>query len=64
MEVVIILGDAEMSEEREARQESERGTHSGGMSALARAVTPNLEHLRDRGPDWQMLRDLNNPSKW
>lgn len=64
MEVVIILGDDEIVEEAEARRASERGTHSGGMSTLAKAVLPNLEHLRDRGPDWQMLRDLNNPFKW
>lgn len=64
MEVFIILGDDEIEEEPEARRESEPGIYSGGRNILARAVVPNLEHLRDRGPDWQMLRDLNNPFKW
>lgn len=28
------------------------------------AVVPDLTALRDKGPDWRLLRDLNNPSKW
>jgi len=64
MEVLIILGDGEIAEGHEARQGWERGTHPRGMGTLARAVLPNLELLRDGGPDWQMLRDLQNPFKW
>jgi hypothetical protein len=64
MEVVIILGPHGVSQEQQDQERPERTGELGQMSTLARAVVPNLELLRDRGPDWQMLRDLNNPFKW
>lgn len=64
MEVVIIVGEDGIAEVRGAGQESERGPQAGGMSVLRRSVLPNLERLRDEGPDWGVLRDLNDPFKW
>jgi len=64
MEIVIVLGEHEVLQEQQNQERSERLGELGRMSTLAKAVVPNLEPLKGGEPDWQMLRDLNNPFKW
>ena len=59
-------GEARLGEKVQDHGHSVRIDPLGGLSELRKAVTPDLQILRDLAlhPGFGMLRDLNNPLKW